>query len=224
MTRLVIPILLALGSGLTAAQEVGRVLSSTPVIQQIAVPRQVCTTQQVTSPGAKSGAGAVMGAIAGGAIGNNIGDGAGRAVATMIGLVGGAMLGDRVEGAPAAQVQNVQSCSTQTFYENRTVSYNVVYEFNGKQYQVSMPTDPGPTVKLQISPISATSPIQTPLTSAVQPDSSVREVVLVEQRPTYVVSQRSHYARPYPYYAPINLNLAYGYPYSSHSHSHSHWR
>jgi uncharacterized protein YcfJ len=221
MTRLVIPILLALGSGLTAAQEVGRVLSSTPVIQQIAVPRQVCTTQQVTSPGAKSGAGAVMGAIAGGAIGNNIGDGAGRAVATMIGLVGGAMLGDRVEGAPAAQVQNVQSCSTQTFYENRTVSYNVVYEFNGKQYQVSMPNDPGPTVKLQISPISAASPIQTPLASALQPNTSVREVVLVE-RPTYVAAQRSHYARPYPYHAPINLNLAYGYPYSSHSHGH--WR
>lgn len=216
MTRLVIPILLALGSGLTAAQEVGRVISSTPVIQQIAVPRQVCSTQQVTSPGAKSGAGAVMGAIAGGAIGNNIGDGAGRAVATMIGLVGGAMLGDRVEGAPAAQVQNVQSCSTQTFYENRTVSYNVVYEFNGKQYQVSMPTDPGPTVKLQISPISAASPVQTPMASAVQPDTSVREVVLVEQ-PTYVTAQRSHYARPYPYYAPINLNLVYGYPYGGHS-------
>lgn len=222
MTRLVVPILLALGSSLTVAQEVGRVLSSTPVIQQIAVPRQVCTTQQVTSPGAKSGAGAVMGAIAGGAIGNNIGDGAGRAVATMIGLVGGAMLGDRVEGAPAAQVQNVQSCSTQTFYENRTVSYNVVYEFNGKQYQVSMPTDPGPTVKLQISPISAASPVQTPLVSAVQPDTSVREVVMVEQRPTHVVSQRGHYARPYPYYAPINLNLAYGYPYGGHGHGH--WR
>jgi len=220
MTRLVIPILLALGSGLTAAQEVGRVISSTPVIQQIAVPRQVCTTQQVTSPGTKSGAGAVMGAIAGGAIGNNIGDGAGRAVATMIGLVGGAMLGDRVEGAPAAQVQNVQSCSTQTFYENRTVSYNVVYEFNGKQYQVSMPNDPGPTVKLQISPISAASPIQTPMVSTMQPETSVREVVVVE-RPTYVTAQRGHHARPYPYYAPISLNLAYGYPTYP---GHGHWR
>ena len=220
MTRLVIPILLALGSGLTAAQEVGRVISSTPVIQQIAVPRQVCTTQQVTSPGAKSGAGAVMGAIAGGAIGNNIGDGAGRAVATMLGLVGGAMLGDRVEGAPATQVQNVQSCSTQTFYENRTVSYNVVYEFNGKQYQVSMPNDPGPTVKLQISPISAASPIQTPLASAMANDTGAREVVVVE-RPTYVTVQRGHYARPYPYYAPVSLNLSYGYPAYG---GHGHWR
>ena len=127
MKKVALPLLLALGSGLAVAQEVGRVISSTPVIQQVGVPRQVCTTQQVTSPGNKSGAGAAMGAIAGGAIGNNIGDGAGRAVATMLGLVGGALLGDRIEGAPAAQVQNVQSCSTQTFYENRTVSYNVVY-------------------------------------------------------------------------------------------------
>ena len=159
MKKVALPLLLALGSGLSMAQEVGRVISSTPVIQQIGVPRQVCTTQQVTSPGTKSGAGAAMGAIAGGAIGNNIGDGAGRVVATMIGLVGGAILGDRVEGAPAAQVQNVQSCSTQTFYENRTVSYNVVYEFNGKQYNVSMPQDPGPFVKLQVTPISATTTV-----------------------------------------------------------------
>ena len=187
------------------------------------MPRQVCTTQQVTTPGAKSGAGAAMGAIAGGAIGNNIGDGTGRVVATMLGLVGGAILGDRVEGAAPAQVQNVQSCSTQTFYENRVISYNVVYEFNGKQYQVSMPTDPGPTVKLQISPISATSPMHSPLTSAVQHNSGAREVVLVEQ-PTYVAAQRRHYVRPYPYYAPINLNLPYGYPYSNHGHGHGQWR
>ena len=69
MKKVALPLLLVLGSGLSVAQEVGRVISSTPVIQQIGVPRQVCTTQQVTSPGAKSGAGAAMGAIAGGAIG-----------------------------------------------------------------------------------------------------------------------------------------------------------
>ena len=33
------------------AQEVGRVISSTPIIQQVAVPRQVCTQSQVVSPG-----------------------------------------------------------------------------------------------------------------------------------------------------------------------------
>ncbi|NBT55523.1 MAG: hypothetical protein EBT05_11815, partial [Betaproteobacteria bacterium] len=193
MKKVALPLLLALGSGLSVAQEVGRVISSTPVIQQIGVPRQVCTTQQVTSPGNKSGAGAAMGAIAGGAIGNNIGDGAGRAVATMLGLVGGAILGDRIEGAPAAQVQNVQSCSTQTFYENRTVSYNVVYEFNGKQYTVSMPQDPGPFVKLQVTPISAATPLPAPMATYVPPAVIAQEVIVVE-RPTYVMTQRNHYA------------------------------
>jgi uncharacterized protein YcfJ len=218
MKKVALPLLLALGSGLSVAQEVGRVISSTPVIQQIGVPRQVCTTQQVTSPGTKSGAGAAMGAIAGGAIGNNIGDGAGRAVATMLGLVGGAILGDRIEGAPAAQVQNVQSCSTQTFYENRTVSYNVVYEFNGKQYTVSMPQDPGPFVKLQVTPISAATTVPAPTATYVQPAVIAQEVIVVE-RPSYVVAQRNHYARPY--HPPVGVHLHWGYPLEN---SPRHWR
>lgn len=145
------------------AQEVGRVISSTPVIQQVAVPRQVCTQSQVVSPGQKSGAGAAMGAIAGGAIGNSMGQGSGRAAATMLGLFGGAILGDKVEGAPAPEVRNVQNCTNQVFYENRTAGYNVVYEFAGKQYTVQMPSDPGPTVRLQITPM-VPAPSATPVT------------------------------------------------------------
>ena len=137
----------------TQAQEVGRVISSTPVIQQVAVPRQVCNNNQVVTPGEKSGAGAAMGAIAGGAIGNSVGQGSGRAAATVLGLFGGAVLGDKIEGSSAPEVHNVQTCSMQTFYENRTVGYNVVYEFAGKQYSVQMPSDPGPTVRLQITPM-----------------------------------------------------------------------
>ena len=135
------------------AQEVGKVISSTPIIQQVAVPRQVCNTQQVTTGGQKSGAGAAMGAIAGGAIGNQVGGGSGRAAATMLGIFGGAILGDNIEGPGTPEVKNVQSCSQQMFYENRTMAYNVVYEFAGKQYTVQMPQDPGPTVRLQITPM-----------------------------------------------------------------------
>jgi uncharacterized protein YcfJ len=136
------------------AQEVGRVISSTPIIQQVAVPRQVCNTQQVVTEGQKSGAGAVMGAIAGGAVGNQIGGGTGRAAATMLGIFGGAVMGDKIEGGGAPEVRNVQSCSQQMFYENRTMAYNVVYEFAGKQYTVQMPQDPGPTVRLQVTPMA----------------------------------------------------------------------
>jgi uncharacterized protein YcfJ len=135
------------------AQEVGKVISSTPIIQQVAVPRQVCNNQQVVTGGQKSGAGAAMGAIAGGALGNQVGQGSGRALATMAGIFGGAIMGDNIEGPGTPEVKNVQSCSQQMFYENRTMAYNVVYEFAGKQYTVQMPQDPGPTVRLQITPM-----------------------------------------------------------------------
>jgi len=151
-----LPTALALSSlvGSALAQEVGRVISSTPIIQQVAVPRQVCTQNQVVTPGQKSGAGAAMGAIAGGAIGNSMGQGFGKDAATMLGLIGGALLGDRIEGTPAPEVRHVQNCSNQVFYENRTTAYHVVYEFAGKQYSVQMPQDPGPSVRLQITPMA----------------------------------------------------------------------
>ena len=150
----------ALASIPAQAQEVGKVISSTPIIQQVAVPRQVCNNQQVVTEGQKSGAGAAMGAIAGGAIGNQIGNGSGRALATMAGIFGGAIMGDKIEGPTAPEVKNVQNCSMQTMYENRTMAYNVVYEYAGKQYTVQMPQDPGPTVRLQITPV-APPPAQT---------------------------------------------------------------
>ncbi len=140
--------------GSVQAQEFGKVISSTPVIQQVAVPRQVCTTEQVVVQGQKSGAGAAMGAIAGGAVGNSMGQGSGRAAATMLGLFGGAILGEKIEGPANSEVRQVQNCAQQTVYENRTMAYNVVYEFAGKQYTVQMPSDPGPTVRLQITPVA----------------------------------------------------------------------
>jgi uncharacterized protein YcfJ len=136
------------------AQEVGRVISSTPIIQQVAVPRQVCSNDQVVTEGKKSGAGAVIGAIAGGAVGHQVGGGTGRSLATVAGAVSGAVLGDKIEGRSNPEVRNVQSCSTQMSYENRITAYNVVYEFAGQRYTVQMPQDPGPTVRIQITPVA----------------------------------------------------------------------
>ena len=188
------------------AQDVGRVLSSQPIIQQVAVPRQVCGTQQVEVQQQKSGAGAAMGAIAGGAMGNAIGKGSGNAAATMLGIVGGAIVGDHIEGAPAPQMQTVQNCMTQNFMENRTVGYNVTYEFGGKQYSVQMPQDPGPTIQLSVTPAgmqSAPPPVQ-----AAQP--------VYQQAPTVIQSStvyQPYYVQPYaaPYYPPVGLNLEFGY-------------
>jgi uncharacterized protein YcfJ len=162
-TPVLIPVmtgLLALaGSGLAHAQdEQGRVISSTPVIQQVAVPREVCSDQQVTYQGQKSGAGALIGGIAGGAMGNAIGDGGGRAAATVIGLIGGAMLGNRIEGPSQPYTETYRQCGTQTFYENRTVAFDVVYEYAGRQYRTQMPQDPGRFVRLNVTPADAMPP------------------------------------------------------------------
>lgn len=135
------------------AQELGQVLSRSPVYQQVVVPRQTCTQVPVAQSAPSTGAGALMGAIAGGAMGNAIGDGSGRALATMIGIVGGAMMGDRIEAPQGALIQNQTHCSTQNVYENRLVGYNVVYEYAGKQYSVQLPQDPGTTIPLQVTPI-----------------------------------------------------------------------
>ncbi|MFZ3081865.1 glycine zipper 2TM domain-containing protein [Rhodoferax ferrireducens] len=194
------------GSGLSLAQEVGHVISATPVMQQVGIPRQVCSTEQVAVQPAKSGAGAVMGAIAGGAMGNAVGGGGGKAAATMLGIFGGAVLGDRIEGAPAAEFQNVQRCAMQTFFENRPVAYNVVYEFGGKQYSVQMPNDPGPTIELQITPVGAGTQWQEPATttSYVQPSyGPPANVVLMP--PAYT----GYYARPY--YPPVGIEFDFGY-------------
>lgn len=157
MKKLLLLSAAVVSSGLSLAQEQGQVISSIPVIQQVGIPRQVCTNEQVAVQQSKSGAGALMGAIAGGAMGNAVGGGSGKAAATVLGIIGGAAIGDNIEGSPQTQFQNVQRCRTQTFYENRVVAYNVAYEYAGRQYSVQMPYDPGPNIQLQITPVISRS-------------------------------------------------------------------
>lgn len=203
--------------GLALAQDMGRVLSVTPVMQQVGVPRQVCTTDQVEVQAPKSGAGAALGAIAGGALGNaSGGHGAGRAAATVIGAIGGAMLGDRIESAPEVQTQNIQRCSLQTFYESRATAYNVVYEFGGKQYAVQMPQDPGPTIALQVTPVGASPSMAAPAPQTMQPP------IYVQPPAPVVVTQQVYPYYPRTYYTPLTIDLGFGY-WGGHRH-YGHWR
>lgn len=201
-----------------AQQETARVISVTPIMQQVSVPRQVCGTETITTTAPKSGAGAAMGAIAGGAIGNSMGQGSGKAAATVIGIVGGAILGDKIEGPDATQTQNVQRCTTQHVLENRIVSYSVVYEFGGKQYTVQMPQDPGPTIKLQLTPISAAPSPAVPVAVATPYPQTVtypQTVVVSEPYPAVV-------SRPYyPGYV-VRPSIYLNYSYGSYGHRHGH--
>jgi uncharacterized protein YcfJ len=233
--------------GQASAQDVGRVISSTAIISQVSVPRQVCAQEVVQVqnqvPASKSGAGALMGGIAGGALGNAVGQGTGRAAATLLGVLGGAILGDKVEGGSPAQVattqQTVNRCTTQNFLENRTAGYQVVYEYAGKQYSVQMPNDPGPTIQLQIAPAAATLPapaaVPAPAAPAPRVVSQAEPQVIVQQaaEPVYnatVITSGTVYqpyvvAAPYYYPSPVfgtSLIIRGGSGYYGNAYRHGH--
>lgn len=220
--------LLALSGGIAQAQETGRVISVTPIVQQVAQPRQVCSNETVAVQGQRSGAGAAIGAIAGGLLGNTVGHGGGRAAATMLGIFGGAVVGDQVEGRGAPQYQNVQRCSTQTFYENRATAYNVVYEYGGKQYSTQMDRDPGPTIELQVTPVNAPPPaVQGALPMAPPPVYSQPQAVYTQPPVVYTTPGIVTYTEYYPRVVrpPVGINLDIGvgggwYP----RHHGPHWR
>ena len=201
------------------AQEIGQVISRTAVYQQVAVPRQTCTQNAPQSPTQTSGGGAIMGAIAGGLIGSQLGGRDSQGIATMAGVIGGAVLGNKVEGQGNPQSPQT-TCTTQTVYDNRRIGYNVVYESAGKQYNVQLPQDPGPTIPLQVTPLGAPyseAPTGT-MVSAVPPAT-----VINESRVVYVPTP------VYRNYPPVytNINLGWGWGWSSgygYRSGHGHWR
>ncbi len=218
------------------AQEMGRVLSTTPVSQTIAVPHQVCTNGQVMSAQPKSGAGAVMGAIAGGVIGSQFGGGSGRAAATAAGVISGAIFGDAVEGQGAPVMRPVSSCDQQTSYENRIVAYNVVYEYAGRQYSTQMTNDPGAYIPVQIS-AAGNAPVQIVTTPSAPPPVIAAGPVIyppaVYGQPAYPpvvygssVYGSSVYGPPLygaPVYGPaLSFRYGFGGGWRGHEHEHEH--
>jgi uncharacterized protein YcfJ len=203
--------LVAAGAG---AQEVGRVISSTPVIQQVAVPRTYCNQPVYQGEPQTSGAGGLMGAIAGAGIGSQIGHGGGTAAAMMIGAVGGALLGNNIEANGARQAPQ-QVCGTETTYENRTLGYDVTYEYAGRQYTTRMNYDPGPTVQVQVTPYGGAQQAAGPVVAP--PVASAPQVVVTQPSPVVyqtAVPAYPVYVQPYPYYRPyfpIGISLGYVY-------------
>ncbi|HUR87748.1 MAG TPA: glycine zipper 2TM domain-containing protein [Ramlibacter sp.] len=214
-------------AGNAAAEEVGRVISSTPVVQQVQVPRQVCNQQmaEVQRP-ATSGGGAIVGAIVGGLLGNTVGGGMGRAAATGVGAIAGAAVGNNLEQRDTQYASRpVTQCVTQSSVENRTVGYNVQYEYAGKTFNVQMPYDPGPTIRLSVQPAtsSVTAPEGSVQTIAANPQMIVSETPSVVY-PGYAYPGYAYPAYGYaPYYRPYwypPVSLSFGYVYGGGRHWH----
>ncbi|SFD96212.1 glycine zipper 2TM domain-containing protein [Paracidovorax konjaci] len=199
---IVLTALAALAAGANA-QEQGRVLSATPITQQVAVPQQYCGNETIYSESRPTGAGAVLGAVAGGAAGNAIGKGSGRAAATALGLIGGALLGNNIEGGGRPDYQNVTRCTNQTRYENRVTGYDVLYEYAGRQYTTRTQHDPGAWIPLSVQPLASApqQPVYGNTTTYVQPGVVVSTVpgppAYVTPPAATVIEYRDAYGRPY---------------------------
>jgi len=187
---------------------VGQVTSRIALYQQVAVPGQVCANTPVTVQPPNSGAGAMVGAIAGAALGSQMGGGQGQALATMAGMIGGAIVGDNIEKQAPAQTVNPTTCTLQSAYENRLIGYQVVYDYAGKQYTVQLPQDPGPTIALQITPAGLpNAPVAQAAQSMGQPPGMSQPQVIYSQ--PAVVYGSPYYYNPYPFSTSINLGWGF---------------
>ena len=206
------------------AAELATVVSSTPVIASIAVPRQVCNDGQQIVQQRPSGAGAVLGAIAGGVIGHNLGNGFGRAAATGVGAVTGAIIGDQVEAAnsPVTEVP-VRRCQTVSSTEQRVVGYDVVYEYAGQRYSTRMARDPGRQMAVNVQPADAgglPAPLDQGRDGMPVPSSAAPQAVYYAPAP-----QTVYYAPSPLYLAPvIGFGLGYYGGYYSGYRGHNRWR
>jgi uncharacterized protein YcfJ len=197
-------------------QEVGKVISSKQITHQIQIPQQICGTTPVAINEPKSGAGAMMGAITGAAVGSSVGQGGGNAAATALGMVGGAVLGDKLEGQNTI-VQNTTTCTTQFVTQNITM-YEVEYIYAGKRYKATLPNDPGKTIPVSVSPAYSTpseagvpipSNVSAQYTPAVMPPA---QQVPIQAVPTPVyVNPYPYYGYPYGYYPPFGVHFGVGY-------------
>jgi uncharacterized protein YcfJ len=201
------------------ANAYGTVISATPVIEQITVPKQICTTTNVQTF-QPTGGGALIGAVVGGALGNQFGRGNGRVAATALGAIGGGILGNQVEAQNGYYVnQPTQQCRTENTLENRTVAQNVLYEYAGQRYAVQMPATgdyrPGARLALQVNaPVQAVAPAPAPVytqapTTLYNPVQTVTYVTPAAPVVYYVDSYDSYrprYVHSAPYYAPRSVS------------------
>lgn len=133
-----------------------KVVSSTPVYAQVNEPRRECWTEyrsrEVYSKSNNTG-GAIIGAVFGGLVGSTVGKGNGKVAAAAVGAATGAVIGDRWNGRGSTsryEQQPVEHCRTVDHYRQEVVGYDVVYRYNGRNYNTRMPYAPGEWLNLKV--------------------------------------------------------------------------
>jgi uncharacterized protein YcfJ len=160
LSTLTLGLMQALPAQANGFRDTANVVSSTPIYERINEPERTCRSEQVGYERVRSGGrdygGAVLGGIVGGLLGNTIGKGSGRSVATAVGAATGAIAGDRIDndGYETREYRRPiyeERCSVTDHWSERLTGYNVVYRYQGHEYNTFLPYDPGPTVKVRVN-------------------------------------------------------------------------
>jgi uncharacterized protein YcfJ len=164
MKRFALVCLLATGAVAVHAEtffDNARVRAVEPQYENVALPRQECSTQLVSetrqvSGGGHNYGGAVVGGVAGALLGHQVGKGSGRDVATGVGAVVGALAGDRIANNNRQDVyevapREVTTCRTVNDMQPRLTGYRVTYDYRGQQYTTFMRDNPGPNLQVRVS-------------------------------------------------------------------------
>ena len=177
MKRLAIASLLAtglLGAHAETYTDNARVRSAEPQYENINVPREECRSQWINErssrrgeePQARQYGGAIVGGLAGGVLGHQIGGGTGKDAATALGVVLGALTGDRLanrdqrgqyangqydDGQYESVQREVKRCRTVNDTQTRLTGYRVAYEYRGQHFTTFMRTNPGNSLPVRVS-------------------------------------------------------------------------
>ncbi len=180
MKRLLIASLFAtglIGANAETYTDHARVRSAEPQYENINVPRNECTSQWINERDGRNDrerqvgqdrqyGGAIVGGLAGGVIGNQIGGGRGKDAATALGVVLGAITGDRLENRnPRTQYDDgryedgryetaqreVKRCRTVYDAQTRITGYRVAYDYRGQSYTTLMRNNPGNSLPVRVT-------------------------------------------------------------------------
>ena len=126
-----------------------RVISATPNIERFVETRQQCSeqVQQVTTQGSSN----LGGVLVGEAVAPAIGKGTGKTIATATGAALGAQVARNYGEQPTTTSKVVQVCQPVSMVREQVRDYHVRYEWEGREYSVNLPQNPGAWLRVNTS-------------------------------------------------------------------------
>ena len=155
--------------GCSTKPKFAEVVSAKEVKETIKTPREVCedvvVQKQAPVQDKNRVAGKVIGGVAGGVIGHQIGGGTGNTLATVVGVAGGAYVGNKVQKNQQEKdvvTTTEKRCKTVEDVSEKLLGYDVAYKLDGKDGNVRLAYDPGKQIPVKDGQLVLAPPADAP--------------------------------------------------------------